>query len=165
MQEDVENKTVQLAIRGVKLTFKGIYRVWKKFMAQEKKVMDKAIQKLDEPKKGKQSVKELIGQGQGVSAVDISETGLKDFKRVASKYGVDFAIVKDKNVFPPKYTIFFKAKDADAIDKAMNEYAAKQLKKEREGKRPSVLKKLQEFKDKVAATPYKQREKRKELDR
>ena len=134
-------------------------------MAQEKKVMDKAIQKLDEPKKGKQSVKELIGQGQGVSAVDISETGLKDFKRVASKYGVDFAIVKDKNVFPPKYTIFFKAKDADAIDKAMNEYAAKQLKKEREGKRPSVLKKLQEFKDKVAATPYKQREKRKELDR
>ena len=38
-----------------------------------------------------------------------------DFQKIAKKYGVDFAVVKDKNVNPPVYTIFFKAKDMDAV--------------------------------------------------
>ena len=38
--------------------------------------------------KGKQSVKELIGQGQGVSSMDIGDSGIKDFKKIANKYGI-----------------------------------------------------------------------------
>ena len=78
---------------------------------------------------------------------------------------MDFAVVKDKNVDPPKYTIFFKAKDADAINKLITDYAAKQLKKEQKAERPSILKKLQKFKDIVAKTPRKEHEKRKEHER
>ena len=47
---------------------------------------------------GKQSAKDLIGQGQGVSSAEIAKSGLKDFQKIAKKYGVDFAVVKDKTV-------------------------------------------------------------------
>ena len=117
--------------------------------------------------KGKQSVKELIGQGQGVSSMDIGDSGIKDFKKIANKYGVDFAIVKDKDVDPPRYTVFFKAKDADAITQILKEYAAKQTKKKERAaeKKPSILQKLKKFKEKVAAMPRKDKEKRKEQER
>jgi len=163
LQEEVEKKTVQLAIQAGKLTFRSIADAWRRF--QNEQSMKRAYRQQDTSKHGKQSVKELIGQGQGVSSIDVADVGLKDFKKMAKKYGVDFAVVKDKNEDPPKYTIFFKAKDADAINKLMTDYAAKQLKKEQNSERPSILKKLQKFKDIVAKTPRKEHEKRKEHER
>ena len=117
--------------------------------------------------RGKQSVKELVGQGQGVSSMDIGDSGIRDFKKIANKYGVDFAIVKDKDVDPPKYTVFFKARDADAITQVLKEYAAKQTKRKMaaEKERPSILQKLKKFKEKVASMPRKDKEKRKEMER
>ena len=116
--------------------------------------------------KGKQSVKELIGQGQGVSSMDIGDSGIKDFKKIANKYGVDFAIVKDKEADPPRYTVFFKAKDADAITQILKEYAAKQTKRKEKAaeKKPSILQKLKKFKEKVASMPRKNKERRKERE-
>ena len=115
---------------------------------------------------GKQSVKELVGQGQGVSSMDIGDSGIKDFKKIANKYGVDFAIVKDKEADPARYTVFFKAKDADAITQILKEYAAKQTKKKEKAaeKKPSILQKLKKFKEKVASMPRKDKEKRKERE-
>ena len=95
----------------------------------------------------------------------IGDSGIRDFKRIANKYGVDFAIVKDKDATPPKYTCFFKAKDADAILKVMDEYTKKQVKKKDKAQRPSVLEKLKKFKDIVAKTPRKEKEKKKEQER
>ncbi len=66
---------------------------------------------------------------------------------------------------PPLYTIFFKAKDGAAIDKAMEAYAAKSLKFDKEKERPSVLEKLDRNKKIVAKTPRKVKEKKKVLDR
>ena len=116
--------------------------------------------------KGKQSVKKLIGQGQGVSSMDIGDSGIKDFKKIANKYGVDFAKVKDKEADPPRYTVFFKAKDADAITQILKEYAAKQTKRKEKAaeKKPSILQKLKKFKEKVASMPRKDKERRKERE-
>ena len=123
--------------------------------------------KKNTPKKGKQSVKQLVGQGQGVSAMDIGDSGIRDFKRIANKYGVDFAITKDKTVDPPKYTVFFKAKDADAITAVLKEYAAKQTKRKKtqQKQRPSILQKLKKFKEIVAKTARQPKERRKEQER
>ena len=49
----------------------------------------KAAEK-DEPIKGEQSVKELIGQGQGVSSMPIDDDGIKDFKKICNKYGCNY---------------------------------------------------------------------------
>ena len=116
--------------------------------------------------KGKQSVKELIGQNQGVSRMPIGDSGIRDFKKIANKYGVDFAIVKDKNADPPQYTVFFKARDADAITNVLKEYSQKQMKRKEkaEEKKPSILQKLKKFKEIVANTPHKEKEKRKDRE-
>ena len=68
---------------------------------------------------GKQSIKELIGQNQGVSSIPIEKTDLKGFEQVARKYGVDYAITKDQNVMPPKFSVCFWAKVAEAVGSAV----------------------------------------------
>ena len=163
MQEEVEQKTCQLAVR-VGVAVGKVF--WQEFCKQSDKIKAELKQKKTQSPKGKQTVKQLVGQGQGVSSMEIGDTGLRDFNKIAKKYGVDFAIVKDKDENPPKYTCFFKAKDADAILKVMDEYTKKQLKKkDRAENRPSVLEKLKHFKEVVAKTPRKAKEKRKEQAR
>ena len=126
MQEDIENKSVHLAISTTKLTARMVVKGLALWYRHHK---TKKAEKIAEKPTGKQSVKELIGQDQGVSSMPIGQTGLGDFQRIAKKYGVDFAVVKDKSVQPTKYTIFFKARDADAINQVLAEYTQKQMKK------------------------------------
>lgn len=161
MQEEVEKKTVNLALKTTKVSVSVLYKGLKAFIIHQKK---KAVQK-DGPVMGEQSVKELVGQGQGVSSMPICDNGVKDFKKICNKYGVDFAIVKDKVADPPQYTVFFKAKDADAITNVLKEYATKQMKKQQKKQRPSIREKLKKFKDIVAKTPKKEKERRKEQER
>ena len=166
MNEEVSDRVVRVAFRTARVTVRGMVRAliaWKRHHDRKK-----AIKRSEKSTvKGKQSVKELIGQGQGVSSMEVGDSGIRDFKKIANKYGVDFAIVKDKDVDPPKYTVFFKARDADAITQVLKEYAAKQTKKKEraEKERPSILKKLKAFKEKVASMPRKDKEKRKEMER
>lgn len=167
MQEEVENKTVNLAIRSSKVTAQVLYKGLKAFVNHQKQKAAKKAATKDEPIKGEQSVKELIGQGQGVSSLPIGDEGVKDFKKICNKYGVDFAVVKDKTVEPPLYTVFFKAMDADAITQVLKEYSANQVKKKQKAatKKPSILDKLKKFKEIVAKTPRKDKEKKKEQTR
>ena len=120
-----------------------------KYLAHRKEV--KAQKARDGPVKpcGKQSVKELIGQNQGVSNVEVTDPSIRQFDRVARKYGVDYAIKRDKDHDPPRFLIFFKSGDADAITAAFTEYNQQKVKK---ASRPSVLQKLAQFKDTVRDT-------------
>lgn len=165
MQEEVENKTVNLAVKSTKVTATVLYKGLRAYVNHCKKKAAQKKVETTEPVKGKQSVKELIGQGQGVSSMPIGDKGIRDFKRICKKYGVDFAIVKDKNENPPVYTVFFKAKDADAIASVLKEYSAKQMKKQEKKERPSILEKLKKFKDVVSKAPKKEKERRKEHER
>ena len=165
MQEEVENKSVNLAVQSIKLTFRLLHSAWRRYKDKLDREKEAKTAVEDESVKGRQTVKELIGQGEGVAKIDIEKSNLKDFQKMAKKYGVDFAVVKDKKQDPPLYTIFFKAKDGAAIDKAMEAYAAKTLKVEKKKERPSVLAKLAQLKDIAAKTPRRAKEKKKELDR
>ena len=107
---------------------------------------------------GKQTVKQLIGQNQGVSNFELTDPSIRDFDRIARKYGVDYAIKRDKANDPPRFLIFFKSRDADALTAAMQEFTAKKIKK---AERPSVLERLAQFKA-LAQKPTIDREKRKE---
>ena len=164
MQEEVENKTVNLAVTTTKLSIRAVIKGLAILYRHHKNKQQKKEMQTDEKPVGKQSVKDLIGQNEGVSSMPIGETGLGDFQKIAKKYGVDFAVVKDKTVQPTKYTVFFKARDADAIGQVLQEYSAKQMKKKSQN-RPSVLKTLKKFKDLVASLPKKVQEKSKEHDR
>lgn len=138
MQEEVENRSVALVISGTKLTARTLKSAILKYLAWRKN------KKLKEPAipRGKQSVKNLAKQDQGLSNIEVTDKNIKSFERVAKKYGVDFAIKKDKSVSPPKYLVFFKGRDADAITSAFNEFTAKTMRK---AERPSVLAQLKKF--------------------
>ncbi len=156
MQEEVEQRTVTLAISTSKMTANALKSAISKYLAYRKE------KKREGPVKpcGKQSVKQLVGQDQGVSNIEITDKNIKDFERIARKYGVDFALKKDKTDDIPKYLVFFKARDADALTAAFKEYTAKT---DRKKERPSVLKKLRKFKE-VAADIDTPKVRKKELD-
>lgn len=140
MQEEVEQRTVTLAISTSKMTANVLKSAISKYLAYRK---EKAREGPVKPC-GKQSVKQLVGQNQGVTNIEITDKNIKDFERIARKYGVDFALKKDKTGEIPKYLVFFKARDADALTAAFKEYTAKT---DRKKERPSVLQKLRKFKE------------------
>jgi hypothetical protein len=166
MQEEVENRTLTLVVSGTKFTGRLFKAAISKYMAhrREKKLEKQRGRDSPVTPKGKQTVKQLIGQNQGVSNIEINDPSIKDFERIARKYGVDYAVKKDRSASPPKYLIFFKARDADALTAAFSEYTQKKVKKADRSERPSVLAKLAQFKELLKNTVV-DRSRRKELER
>lgn len=160
MQEEVENRTVNLAVSTTKLTGRSIVAGIRKYMQHRERVKARKGAR-DTAVHGKQTVKQLLGQNQGAANAEIDKSGIKDFDRLAKKYGVDYAVRKDKSVDPPRYVVFVRAKDSDALDAICKEHQARSLTKD---KKPSVLAQLNKFKEMVAAIPKKIREKKQERD-
>lgn len=109
---------------------------------------------------GKQSMKRLIRQNRGMTNVEIEKTGIKGFAKYAKRYHIEYAVQKDISCTPPRYMVYFKAQDTDALSAAFKEYSASVLNKT---KPPSVLAKLQELVQAVVAIPDKVRNKDQEL--
>lgn len=139
MQEEVTDKTVALVIKGGKLSANVL-------RAAMLKVLDKWKRSRDSPTvyKGRQTVKQLVSQGAGVSNIEVTDKNIKAFDRVARKYGVDYAVKKDASQTPPRYLVFFKARDADALTAAFTEFSAKTVKRGQQ--RKSILSQLEKFK-------------------
>lgn len=157
MQEEVENRTINLAISTTKLTGRSIVAGIRKYLQHREKAK---VHKDTQPH-GKQTVKQLLGQNQGATNTEIDKSEIRDFERLARKYGVDYAVRKDKSANPPRYLVFVKARDGDVLDSMVKEHLAKQMTQE---KRPSILKQLSKLKAVVASIPKKIREKKQERD-
>ena len=155
MQEEVENRTVNLMISTSKLTGRTLVAAFRKYCQHRARVKS-------EGDHGKMTVEKLIRKDQGAQQIDIAKSGIKDFERVLNKYGVDYAIRKDVSQEPPRFMVFFKARDADVLTAAFKEYSAKLACKE---KRPSVLKALAHLKDLATSSSAKTREKKQERER
>ena len=136
MQEEVENRTLTLVVSGTKFTGRMFKAAISKYMAHRKEKKLEKQRSRDAP---------VVPHG----------------KR---KYGVDYAVKKDRSSSPPKYLIFFKGRDADALTAAFTEYTNKKVKKATKTERPSVLAKLNQFKEMVKNAVV-DRTKRKELER
>ena len=161
MQEEVENRTLTLIVSGTKFTARLLKDAIVKYLAHCK---NKKLQKQRNGPvipHGKQTVKQLIGQNQGVSNLEVNDPSIRSFERIARKYGVDYAVKKDRSSDPPKFLIFFKGRDADALTRVFEEYTAKTLKK---AERPSVMEQLDHFKQ-MLKNPIVDRSKRKDLER
>ena len=142
MQEEVQNRTVTLTISGARLTGRTLKWAILQLLNSHSKNKAKRAQAKAITPKGKQSVKELVGQNQGVQNIEISDKNIKDFDRVARKYGIDYAVKRDTTEKPPKYLVFFKARDGDALNAAFREYVAVAARKKA---RPSVIQKLRQI--------------------
>ena len=148
MQDEVNEKTVSLCIRCGKVTANLLKAAMKKAltkMEQEKQKPQGQKQpkqdKEDKTYRGKQSMDKLMKQNVQLSNIEITDGNIKSFERVAKKYSIDFSLKKDVNADPPRYYVFFKARDADVMTAAFKEYTGQSLNKD---KKPSVRKKLQQ---------------------
>lgn len=159
MQEEVENRTINLMISTTKLSGRTLVAAFRKYAQHRAKAKaNKAV----EGDHGKMTVDKLIRKDQGAQQIDIAKSGIRDFERTLNRYGVDYAIRRDASQDPPRYMVFFKARDADVLNAAFKEYSAKLAHKE---KRPSVLQALARLKELTKAVPAKVREKNQERER
>lgn len=165
MQEEVNEKTVSLCITGGKVTVRLLKQAMMRFLAaMEKEKAEKARKQQvkgppDKDYHGKQSLKKLAQQNVQLSNIEITDNNIKAFEKVAKKYGIDFSLKRDKSVDPPRYFVFFKARDVDVMTAAFREFTGKTLNKT---KKPSVRKKLQQAIAARSQDKQREREKSKE---
>ena len=139
MQDEINEKVVALSVKGAKLTAEMLQKAIKAMLAQAKKQQEKQPH-------GKQTLKQLAKQNAGLSNIEITEGNIKAFEQTAKKYGIDFALKKDSTETPPRYLVFFKGRDADALTAAFKEFSAKKSSREQ---KPSVRKALAAFREKA----------------
>ena len=132
---------VTLIVDGAKLSEQVFEKAVKKFLEE--------IQKSQKPKiyRGRQSLKQLASQNAGLANIEISDKNIKAFSRVAKKYHVDFALKKDTAAEQPRYLVFFKSRDADAITAAFQEFASRKMSRE---EKPSIRERLTQAKEQAA---------------
>lgn len=154
MQEEVTQKTIALVIKTSKLSASVLKAAMRIYLNHQKQKSQKSH--------GKTSVKKLVGEGVGVSSIEVTDSNIKSFERVARKYNVDFAVKKDRTCEPPKYLVFFKGRDADAVAQAFKEFV---YGNEKKNSRTSVRQKLKHFRDVVSKDQNKERSREKNKDR
>lgn len=167
MQDEVNEKIVALSIRagtqGFRVTSSVLKAAMRKYLQnQEKwKTQMAAKQTAKSVPRGKQTVGQLMDQNQGLTNIEITNRNIKSFERVANKYKIDFALKKDKSIDPPRYLVFFKAKDVDVMTAAFKEFSAKELTK---ANKPSIQKRLSQYRQQ-AKDQNRKRERTKQKDR
>jgi uncharacterized protein YueI len=140
MQEEVTGKSVAVIIKGAKISEKVLEKALGKLLEAQKNKQPKVH-------RGKQTLKQLAGQNAGLANIEITDQNIKSFTHVAKKYHVDFALKKDTTAEQPRYLVFFKSRDADAITAAFQEFAAKKMARE---EKPTIRERLAKAKDKAA---------------
>ena len=148
MQEEVNEKTIALCIKGGKISADILKAAMRKYLEQKERTKTKTVQKLEAKKHkkteivkhGKQSIKSMVEKGWELTNIEITDNNIRSFERVARKYGIDYSLKKDKSTEPPKYLVFFRAKDTEVMTTAFKEYSSVQLNK---SKKVSIRKKLQ----------------------
>ncbi|MCD8129668.1 MAG: PcfB family protein [Lachnospiraceae bacterium] len=165
MQEEVNEKTISLCIKGGKISGNILKAALKKLVSEmEKKKQKSQAQKASgqTTNRGKQSLKKMMKDGSQLSNIEITDNNIKSFERVARKYSIDYSLKKDSATEPPRYMVFFHAKDVDVMTAAFKEYAGISAQKQKKPKM-SIRKKLQLAKDRAAQ--HREREKEKSKDR
>lgn len=86
MQEEVTQKTIALVIKTAKLDANVLKAAMRMYLNHRRQKSQNTH--------GKTSVKKLVGEGVGVSSIEVTDSNIKAFERVARKYNVDFAVKK-----------------------------------------------------------------------
>ena len=148
MQEEVNEKTISLCIKGGKITAQILKAALIKLLAEmDKKKQRGKGEKSQCKKTGRQSIKSLQQSGAQLTNIVVTDNNIKSFDRVARKYGIDYSLKKAEKEGKTEYLVFFKAKDVDVMTAAFKEYTGVSLKKEQ---RQSIRKKLEQAKERVA---------------
>ena len=136
MQEELERKSISVTVQATKLTG----RVMRAAIAATLRKIEK---ERNTPKVGRNSMRRLTAQTPDAHKIEV-EDRIRSFERYARKHQVRYHIEKEVGTDPPKWTVYFKANQADALTAAFKEYTRKDLARTQ---RPSLLSQLHKFKE------------------
>ena len=165
MQEEMNEKTVSLIIRGTKVTAVVLKDAMKMFLRQtsnrgsngrDGKGTSEKQKQVSQPGTGKTSLRKMMKEGSELSNIEISDENIKSFEKIARKYSMQFSLMKDKSHDPPRYLVFFKARDVNVMQAAFREYTGVTLNRKA---RPSIRKKLQNVISQQRKAKHREREK------
>ena len=163
MQDEVNEKTMALCIKGGKISAQILKVALTKLLAEieKKKQQSKKMGGQNRCKRGKQSIKSLQKSGAQITNIVVTDNNIKSFDRVARKYGIDYSLKKVEQEGKSEYLVFFKAKDVDVMTAAFKEYTSETLKKQ---KRESVRQKLEKVKEELSNHRQLKKEKKREQE-
>jgi uncharacterized protein YueI len=163
MQEEMNEKTVSLIIRGTKVTAVVLKDAMKMFLRQTSNRVSNGRDGKGTSEKqkqvsqtGKTSLRKMMKEGSELSNIEISDENIKSFEKIARKYSIQFSLMKDKSHDPPRYLVFFKARDVNVMQAAFREYTGATLNRKT---RPSIRKKLQNVIAQQRKAKHREREK------
>lgn len=135
MQEEIEQKSVAIITQGTKMTA----RVLAKAMAAALRQMRGARNNT-----AKKSAEQLSKDGE-YHNIEITDENIAAFEPVARKHGVQYRLALDDSADPPRWLVFFKTKDADAMTAAFKEFAQNTL--ERKAEKPSTREAMDQIRE------------------
>ena len=125
MEQEVNIKTVCIATRSAEKAASVFRSALKDYIGLQKRHINKSNQSDKRTHTSRiVKVKDLRKDGSMIELVDMSDEEMKNFRRFARRYGVSYAMEKNKETDPPTYLIFLKAKDRMLINKAVDEYVS-----------------------------------------
>lgn len=134
MQEEIDQRTVSITVQAAKLSGRVL-----------KTAITAALQKMQQQrhsvKAGRNSLKRLAGHDGGMNTIEVSGR-IRSFERYARKHQVRYHIEKEVGSKPPRWTVYFKANQADALTAAFKEYTRKNLER---AEKPSLIAQLHKF--------------------
>lgn len=182
MQEEVENRSVNLVVSTGKLSIRILLTALRKYLdsrSNKRKIRaqtirsekrqvkmagrlererDRVRKELEGPR-GKQTVKQLMQSGKDVHQIPVNQEHFREFRKVLNKYGVDFAVTKGVFNGKQRYLVFFKAKDEQLLNLVLQECTQKHLGMKKPVRKQSVLQTLAKMKAIAHSTPKKAHQK------
>ena len=165
MEEEVNQRVATMMVSTSKMSAGVLARAMQRFLANEHQALNRhAIERQNAKAQehGKMKFKDLMAQNAGAESIEINNDNIRSFDKVARKYNIDYALKKDATQDPPKYFIFFKARDRDAMTQAFREFVKKnELEKEKKPMKQK-LKEYEEMRKKLNKQRAKEKHKHKE---
>ena len=147
MQEEVNEKTISLCIKGGKITAQILKAALIKLLVEmDKKKQQAKGEKSQCKKTGRQSIKSLQKSGAQITNIVVTDNNIKSFDRVARKWNVDYAFYQTE---PGKYLLFFKSGQADAMTACFSEYSRKVLDKAK-SRQPTIPEQMKQAEQQLA---------------
>ena len=163
VNDDVNNKAINLEIKVAQYSAKAILKAMKKIIEDAAEKSQPLSDYLSEKRKtNSRKLKDMVKKGQ-LENIDLQKGEIKELKKQLNRYGVNFSVMKNKE--SELYSIFFQAKDTKVMDLAFKR--AIEIYEKKENKKESTKEILNNFKEKMKniAVKDKIKEKRHEQER
>jgi hypothetical protein len=145
MQEEISQRSVTLIVQTGKMTGKVFLQAIQKYLdiLKQQRELKTREKQLHPAYQGRMTIRQLMKERSGLSNIEIHDEHIHGFERIARRYGIEYAIKKERNKVAPHHLIFFRSRDTDVLQTAFNEFVKKRIKIQ---ERPSLREKLQKLK-------------------